>query len=317
MGDSLRLTDHGTIDDSDLRKFSLEPSRSAVISEFIDFGIEIRDWTRNRSVMISTARMDYDDDREPILGLRLVGDYILCFTSKWIELFYAPPFPDADDEKLILELDPTSHPFHPKCLGFAFDGASLSEPQPNPGCLNTSRIIYILAYQAIVGFYYFRVTIHNSDYAPSGPRARMDVDLVGVYELEKPRAGVGGVDEIRVASGSWLGPEGKRGIWVESLSRKPKRFVVAVSFDQTCSGGVPVDSGDNLEELRKIAPRIESTSDVFVIDYWDPSGGWALTSDYRSVEKLKYFPDDIVQYAFSESTGKIALGTQDNRIISL
>ena len=40
-----------------------------------------------------------------------------------------------------------------------------------------------------------------------------------------------------------LGPEGKRGIWIERSSNL-KEFVVAASFDQSCSACVPVEPGD-------------------------------------------------------------------------
>ena len=201
------------------------------------------------------------DDQEPILGLRLVGDYILSFRTRWIELLYVPPFPNVS-ELLVAGRDPASRPFHLKCGEIAFQSASLSEPQPNPESLDDSRIIYILAYQAKIGLLYFRITIHNPDYSPSVPRARMDVDLVGVYELDKLQAGIGGIDGPRIAFGISLGPEGKRGTWIERLSGL-KEFVVAASFDQSSLACVPVGSGDDLQELCQNAPRIESVSNVF------------------------------------------------------
>ena len=310
-GDPLQLTYHGIANDPALRLFSLEPSRNAIVSGSIDIGIEIRDWTRNRSVMVRIAEANYDNNQESILGLRLVGDYVLCFTSKWVELFYIPPFPDADVH-LISELDPTSRPFHLKYQRRSFDGASVSEQQPNPESPDNSRIVYILARQMIVGFFYFRVTIYNPDHAPSGPRARMDVDLIGVYEPE-----VRWMDEPHLVSGSLIGPEGKRCICVESSLGGFRMVVVAVSFDQTGSAGVPVRSGGGLEDLCKILPRIESTGDVFVVESWDGNGGRTLPNTCVAMERLKYLPDDVVQYAFSESTGKIVLGTQDDRIILL
>ena len=109
------------------------------------------------------------DNQEPILGLRLVGDYILCFGSKWIDLRYVPPLPKAG-EQLISECDPTSRTFHLQHGDVDFDSASLSEPQPNPKSPNNSRIVYILARRPTVGLFYFRITVYNPDYSPSGPR---------------------------------------------------------------------------------------------------------------------------------------------------
>jgi hypothetical protein len=48
----------------------------------------------------------------------------------------------------------------------------------------------------------------------------MGVDLLGIFRK--------GQD---LALGAWLGPEGKRGIWIKRSSNELMRFVVAVSFD--------------------------------------------------------------------------------------
>ena len=203
------------------------------------------------------------DNQEPILGLRLVGDYILCFGSKWIDLRYVPPLPKAG-EQLISECDPTSRTFHLQHGGVDFDSASLSEPQPNPKSPNNSRIVYILARRPTVGLFYFRITVYNPDYSPSGPRARIEVDLVGAYELRRPQEGIVCVFELS------LGPEGKRGIWIERTSDFEK-FIAAASFDQNCSGCISVESGDDLAELCENAPWIEM-SNVFELNQ-DLHGG--------------------------------------------
>ena len=219
-----------------------------------------------------------------------MGDYILCFRPLCVQLLSIPPFPE-DSERPTSEHDPTSHPFRFTHAWVAFTGASLSEPLPNLEYLDNSRIIYILAYQMTVGFFYLRVTIYNPDCAASAPRARMDVELIGVYQLGEPRVGIRGMSGVaRVASGSWLGPEGKRGIWVECSETQRKKFIVAVSFDQSCPGAVPVKSNDDLQELSKTAPRIESTGEVFVDGSWDDEGESTLPNDYTSAEKTKTYP---------------------------
>jgi hypothetical protein len=200
-----------------------------------------------------------------------VGDHILSFKSRWIELHYAPPFSDPDGQ-VTPQHGTRFHRVHLNYPEVAFRGASLSEPQSNPESLGNSLIVYILAHQMVVGFFYFRITIYNPDYVPSGPRARMDIDLIGVYELNKPRMGIGQESGPRLAFGAWLGPEGKRGIWIERSSNQLKRSIVAVSFDQSGSAGVPVESGDDLQELCEIAPRIESIGDVFIADSWNTNG---------------------------------------------
>ncbi|KAF9649209.1 hypothetical protein BDM02DRAFT_1948733 [Thelephora ganbajun] len=292
--DCLQLTAYKTIDHLSHAIIALEPSRNAVITDSISAGIEIGDWIRSRVVGISTPN---DYEFAFILGVRLVGDYILSFRSTCIELLSVPPFPDTDGQ-ITYETNPASYRFHLNYPDLAFTGASLSEPQQNPESPEDSRIVYILAHQTTIGFFYFRVTIYNPDYVPSGPRARMDVDLLGVYELRRPRVRHREEVGTRLVLGGRLGPEGKRGLWTERSLSKLKRFVVAASFDQSCSEAVAVESGDDLRELCEIAPRIESTSDVFVVDSWSPD-------------------DDIVRCAFSEATGKIVLGTRDNRIILL
>lgn len=210
-----------------------------------------------------------------------MGDYILSFKSRWIELFYVPPFPDADGRPTSGHL-PDPHRFLLKYPEVVFTGASLSEPQPNPESPDNSLIVYILAYQTVVGFFYFRATIYNSVYKPSGPTATVGIDLVGVYELGKPRT-IGGGPRL-VQLGAWLGQEGKRGIWIERSPNELKRFVVAASFDQSGPAGVPVESGDDLRQLREIAPRIELTNDVFIIKSMSPNGERTVPKNYSSAE---------------------------------
>ena len=204
------------------------------------------------------------DDQTFLLGLRIVGDYALIFRAMWIELRPIPPFVEAKGGPAP-ENHMDHHSFHLTPPDGHFVGVSSSEPQPNPGSPNDSRIVYVLARSATTSFFYFRVTIYNPEYAPSGPRARMDVDLVGVYESGKPPARQRENIGRCWASKSWLGPEGKRAVWIERPGGKPMNFVVAVSFDTSCPGAVPVGSGDDLGELCKIAPQIESTNDIFIL----------------------------------------------------
>lgn len=143
----------------------------------------------------------------------------------------------------------------------------------------------------------------------------MDIDLVGVCKLGKPRVGMG-EGGVRLSLGAWLGPEGKRAVWIERSLIGHKKLIVAVSFDRHTPAGVPVGSGDNLQGLCEIAPRIES-SDIFTVESWDlmANGKQSLPNPNRSTstEGLKYarnyLTDDVVRCAFSEATGKIVLGT--------
>jgi len=195
------------------------------------------------------------DNQERILDLRLVGDYLLVLRESRMELHYVPPFPDAGGQ-LTLEYDPGFYRFYLSYPDLPFTGASMSEPQLNPGSVNVSRIIYILAHQAVVGFFYFRATIYNPDYVPLGPRTRMDINLLGVYRIGRT-----------LATGALLGPEGKRGIWIEGPPSDPARCAVAVTFDQSCPAAIPVQSGESLEQSMKLLPRIRSTSNVLNLDH--------------------------------------------------
>lgn len=292
--DSFQLTAYGAIDGLNSMLVALEPPRNAIITELPDAGIQIGDWTRGRTVEVTTPGLNDDhvfvrtvlrvfitrrnvlrcDDQQPLLGLRLVGDYVLFFRSMWIELLPIPSFPDANGQPASENCENGPNPcrFHLKYPDGPFTGASLSEPQPNPESLHDSCVVYILAQSTLTGFFYFRTTIYNSNYVSSGPGARMDVDLVGVHELRKPQ--VGRRDKLGpcLALRSWLGPEGKRGIWIERPITKLMNFVVAVSFDESCPAAIPVESGDDLQELCEIAPRIESTEDVFIVESWNPHG---------------------------------------------
>jgi len=147
----------------------------------------------------------------------------------------------------------------------------------------------------------------------------MNIDLVGAYE-------VGREEELGpfLAWDSWLGPEGKRGVWIKRPIELSTNILVAVSFDQSCSEAVPVESGVDLQELCKTAPRIKSTSDIFIAESrnfndreWlaidDPS------NDHLSAQGLKrvLLLGPILQCGFSEATGKIVLEMQNNHIMFL
>lgn len=202
----------------------------------------------------------FKHDDQPPLSVRLVGDHLLIFGTGGIELL---PLQNGQPAS---RNDSDSYFFRVGFLSRWFTRASLSEPQQNPESSDSSRIVYVLARLEAVGFFYLRVTVHNPEYTPSGPEARMEVHLLGVYEVGKP--GVGRKEGIgpRQVLESWLGPEGKRGVWLESLGNGCASLVVAASFDQGCLAAIPVESRDKLEELGKIAPRIESTGDVFILD---------------------------------------------------
>jgi hypothetical protein len=57
---SLKLTDLGAIHHSNYGTIALEPSRSLIITEPLLTNIQIRDWDRSQSVVISTIRVDID-----------------------------------------------------------------------------------------------------------------------------------------------------------------------------------------------------------------------------------------------------------------
>ena len=56
----LSLINCGTVPDPNTGIIVLEPSRNATITEIIGVGIQVRDWTCGRSVMISTPRRNYE-----------------------------------------------------------------------------------------------------------------------------------------------------------------------------------------------------------------------------------------------------------------
>jgi len=59
----LPLTDYGTVLDLKPGIIALEPSRSATtVAEMAGVGIQVRDWTCGRSVMISTPRANNDHE---------------------------------------------------------------------------------------------------------------------------------------------------------------------------------------------------------------------------------------------------------------
>ena len=191
--------------------------------------------------------------------VRPVGDYILAFKSCCVELVSISPFPGEEGQAH--GTDPAFHRFHlaPSEL---FSDASLSEPQPSPDSASNSLIVYALACGTCFGCFYFRITIHDPNYVPSGPRAKVDIDLLGFYRLE----------EYSWLYGTLLGPEGKRGFWIQRAPSSRQEILVTVSFDQSRPETMELQSGDDFEEICEAAPPMEPGVSTWVLGPWDKGG---------------------------------------------
>lgn len=281
--DSLQFTAYQTVGYVGVGVYTLEPSRCLAVATTAEGYLQVGNWNHDRMVRIDACVPENDNglvrvspqstaskqhvikpgEQGVFLGTRIVGDHIVIFRSKCVELVSIPPSPNANGRTY--EQSPTFHRFHLNYLGAAFRGVGLSKPQPNPESPDDSLIVYALAHQRDIACY-FRITIYGPNHAPSGPGARMDLSLLGVYE---PR------DQVEIVA-RWapstilLGPEGKRAVWAERSKAFTK--IIVASFNLSCSEVVALRSGDDLRELCRIAPRIESTGIAFKVKPILPDG---------------------------------------------
>lgn len=137
-------------------------------------------------------------------------------------------------------------------------GVGLSKPQPNLESPDDSLIVYALARQRDIASY-FLITVYSPNNALSGPRARMDLSLLGVYEPQDPME----IEAFWLPSTALVSANGTRAVWAER-SRAFTGMAVVASFNLSCSGAVALQSGDDPRELCGTALRIESTRNIFV-----------------------------------------------------
>jgi len=253
--------------------------------EHYDVGIRVGNWISGQAVDITNFGQDNDYRCGVTRDVRPVGDYILAFKSCCVELVSISPFPGEEGQAH--GTDPAFHRFH-LAHSELFSDASLSEPQPSPDSASNSLIVYALACGTCFGCFYFRITIHDPNYVPSGPRAKVDIDLLGFYRL----------DEYSWLYGTLLGPEGKRGFWIQRAPSSRQEILVTVSFDQSRPETMELQSGDDFEEICEAAPPMEPGVSTWVLGPWD---------------KGEYF----ARCAFSEATGRIVTETGNNTVILL
>ncbi|TDL26891.1 hypothetical protein BD410DRAFT_782982 [Rickenella mellea] len=223
--------------------------------------VDIYDWRSKARTTLQTQEDELDESLwNGVIAVRLCGRYLLCVKCESIELYACPPFRATTE--LIHAQEQTDHE---KPLGLhrfsdrRFHDASFSEYREADGTIT------ILLLDVLHGLYLYRVRIE--------PHFRLFP--LGKFLL--------GPDKGFVSTFT-LGPEGKRGIWVERWRANTQRTVYAFSTP-----------------LRP---------------YDDPEDGDTVNLTAIPVYAVKSYDlrDDLTTCALSEPSGRIILGTRDGRI---
>ncbi|TFK52037.1 hypothetical protein OE88DRAFT_1498672 [Heliocybe sulcata] len=235
--------------------------------------IDVVDWHTQECVSISTQSDDLDELWNGIVGVRFCGRHVLCIKTRSVELYALPPLPLSSSASTAPR-PATSRTFP----NTTFRGVSISHPHPSP---SPSWTASFLAYDVLRGLFHYRVALPD----PSAPR--LAVSLAGVHAMtslvRSPSvsalaAEIAGRNTGRgFVSACCLGPEGKRGMWIERTRGSTKRSVMV--FSATADEGEAEIDGRAVYEI----------------------GSYDLR-------------DDLTHCAFSEVTGRIVLGTRSGHI---
>lgn len=111
-----------------------------------------------------------------------------------------------------------------------FRGLSLSAPQPS-GAADTT-IFSLLAYDILKGLFHYRIVLRPMEADPTAPLF-LNIQLVGSHSMAygAQEAGLRSstVHARGFVSACCLGPEGKRGMWIERTRGSVKRSVIVFS----------------------------------------------------------------------------------------
>lgn len=160
---------------------------------------------------------------------------------------------------------------------------------------NTSTTFHVLAYDILKGLFQYRVTVVRT-YDALAPA--LSVELIGAHSMaygtQEEGSRTSAVGARGFVTACCLGPQGKRGMWVERTRGSVKRSVVAFSTQEITDGSAASS---------KMNGRViyESTS----YDLRGTAGYWPYGLKANFVRL-----DDLTHCALCESSGAIMLGTR-------
>ncbi|EIN09449.1 hypothetical protein PUNSTDRAFT_51726 [Punctularia strigosozonata HHB-11173 SS5] len=265
-----------------------------------------------KSTVIITEDDELDALWNGIIGARFCGPYILCMKTRSVELY---PLPVVENE----HEEPSFGPHAFKAMKHVFSGhitfrdVTFSSPTIARSATFDSTpdlAISMLASDPIRGLFNFRIRFKAA--AALGTPPTFDVTLVEARHMATLDLGS---TRMRIAPGSsrgfvsacCLGPQAKRGVWIERHRGSTRRDVSV--FDVNCH-----ESGQHLEDM-DTQERYDTDDDdddansFFKVPNIDGSVVFEMDSyDLRA---------DLTHCAFCEVTGRIVLGTRAGKIMVL
>ncbi|KAI0917874.1 hypothetical protein AcV5_002701 [Taiwanofungus camphoratus] len=289
-----------------------------------------------------------------VIGARfLTAHHIICVRAHTVELCTllpkvtsGPPLSDSKSSATSthIEAQVLTHPLS----STTFRGASCSAPQlepfpslsgsPSPFEPPDVRMsISFLAYDVLRGLFHYRVTlVLPSPSVVATPRSslppHMSVRLVAAHYTAVPynspiinnETGVARIPRSGLSPGTRgfisacvLGPEAKRGVWVERRRGSVRRGVVGFRVMSE-----PTDDLDRIDEepithtirLENVSDSGEESEGVKEQNWWEDAGKQII--DGQTVYEVNSYDlrDDITHCTFSEVTGTIILGTRNGEI---
>ncbi|EIW79016.1 hypothetical protein CONPUDRAFT_145211 [Coniophora puteana RWD-64-598 SS2] len=300
--------------------------------------MDVVNWRTNTSVPITVHA---DDDLEElwngITAMTFCGPYIVCFRARSIELYPIPSLPDTAPSSY------TPHYPHLPVLihrfsHITFRRVSVSHRRPSPSTspsssLPTSYTLSFVGYDVFHGLFQCLLTLTLAP-VPSLTFALAALHPVGIArDMVHAYASVFGAGAGKPAFvGAWaLGPQGRRGVWVERMRESLTTSLYAFSWDRTRQNVRPrlkesvvvgegpedgdgaVDDSDAVDGI--VVETEAESSDEEEVGFVRVQTGVPLM-DGKIVMEVPSIDlrEDITLCALSEATGRIALGLRSGSI---
>ncbi|KZV69304.1 hypothetical protein PENSPDRAFT_487331 [Peniophora sp. CONT] len=328
----LLFTSHSTTDPEEVTFFgaegqivrAIDPRRHLVAYSRISF-IDLVHWPSMTAMSINTHTDDLEElvsAWNGIIGLSFVNDRLLCIRARSLELYpitfpfperaryFAPSSPEAVEPTLAA----TTTPLRPVAVhsffrtNFRTLSLSSSYTTVLDGAVPTSETtLFLLGNDILRGVYQYRIDILDvvAQSEEPDPPPDLRVSLLSMYTR---------IDGFVVAVS--LGPQGRRGAVIERTRSSTARRVLAFTCPQTM-----VSQSDALTTEDVIADRQPGESDEDKVEEEDEDPVTVSMRNMRPLDAIDVYNvhsldlrQDILHIAFSEVTGRIALGTRSGDV---
>ncbi|KAI0319653.1 hypothetical protein OF83DRAFT_1109030 [Amylostereum chailletii] len=305
---------------------TLDPSRHLVAFSRSPF-IDVVHWPSNTGISIDTQREELDQLWNGIIGLHFIDSHLLCVKARSLELYHITvPLPSFSSYFVpsslgLVQTTQSTAPsprsstaaIRPVAMHFfsttTFRGASFSSPSTAPPALLNTTSVCILAHDVLRGVFHYQVDVTTASEPSPGPGVppSLRVELIGIHDMAY---GIPGF-----VSTAALGPQSRRGVWIERMKNTTTRRVMAFS---TAAGKGATDASDEVDapapQVEESAAQDEAGLDEDEDDEVPRMVGTPIKA--RTIYESSSYDlrDDLLHMAFSEVTGRIALGTRSGEI---